>query len=134
MTEQLLLGGYAVSSIDTLTDNRNYTPTQHVYFWTNVIYKKQFTKFSLHPGVFIGYAKYLGTRGINNGIYYGTGMNIESMYRISPSLSIKSRSTMFSLEWEYTSVEYKSNATIIPRNDNYLVSNHRLLLTGFYFF
>jgi hypothetical protein len=134
LSDQLMLGGYAVESIDTSNNFLNYTPTQHIFVWTNFTVNKNFNKFSLHPSLFVGYSKNLGTKADNIGIYYSTGSNIDQLIRIAPSISIKSGGTMFSLEWEYTRANYgepQDNGTV---SNTHSVSNNRLLFTGFYFF
>jgi len=134
LTEHLLLGGYAVASFDTITGSRTYTPTRHIFLWTNFVFHKAFDKFSIHPALFLGYAQNLGTVAENTGVYYATGADIGSMYRISPSFSIKSGSIMFSLEWEFTQALYgKADSKGIIK-DTHAVANNRILFTGFYFF
>jgi len=134
ITEQLMLGGYAIASIDTINDFRTYTPTQHFSIWTNFIYHKSFKKFSIHPALFLGYSKNLGTKENNIGIYYATGHNIDNMLRIAPSISFKSGNTMLSLEWEITQAYYGTNEIDGTVSNTHAVTNNRLLFTGFYFF
>lgn len=134
LTENLLLGGYAVASIDTLNDKRTYTPTKHAFIWMNFIYHKKFKTFSIHPALFIGYSKNLGTKEENTGIFYATGSNINDLYRIAPSISFKSGNFMISLEWENTRAAYGSidnKGIVSPTNNS---TNNRILVTGFYFF
>lgn len=134
LTENLLLGGYAVSTIDSTNDTRTYTPTRHVFIWTNFIFHKNFKTFSIHPAFYFGYAKNLGTKSPNVGIYYATGTNIDNMYRIAPSISFKSGNFMLSVELEHTTATYGSidfNGIIKPINSP---ANNRILITGFYFF
>jgi len=134
LTEHLLLGGYAVAAIDSLTDVRTYTPTNHIFLWTDFLFTKKYKRFTLFPRLFLGYAKNLGTSVDNTGIYYATGSNIDIMYRVAPSISIKSGNTMFSLEWEVTQVNYGDIKVSGLISNTHSVTNHRFLLTGFYFF
>ncbi len=134
LTDNLLLGGYAVASIDSATDERSYTPTQHIFTWVDFLYHKKFKRFSVHPGLFIGYASNLGTKADNVGIYYSTGADIDNMYRIAPSLSFRVAKTMFSLEWEYTKVYYGQNNDQGLVTNTHSVANNRILFTAFYFF
>lgn len=134
LTDNLLLGGYAIASIDTSTDARDYTTTKHAFIWMDFIYHKKFKAFSINPGLFIGYSKNLGTKEENIGIFYSTGSNINDLYRIAPSISLKSGNFMISLELERTTASYGSidkKGLVSPIND---VTNNRLLVTGFYFF
>ena len=134
MTEHLLLGGYAIATIDTINDSRTYTSTQHAFYWLDIDYTKKFRKFTIIPGIFIGYAKNFGTKEENIGTYYATGSNIDNMYRISPSINIKSGNTMISLEWEHTTAEYGDTDNMGIISDSQTVSNERFLITAFYFF
>ncbi len=134
LTEHLLLGGYAVAAIDSLTDVRTYTPTNHIFLWTDFLFTKKYKRFTLFPRLFLGYAKNLGTSVDNVGIYYATGSNIDIMYRVAPSISIKSGNTMFSLEWEITQANYGDMEISGLISNTHSVTNHRILLTGFYFF
>ncbi len=134
MTEDLMLGGYAVTNIDTATDRRNYSPTRDLFVWTNIIYHKKFKHFSLRPSLFIAYAKNLGTLSNTTNIFYATAPNIDKMYRIAPSISVKSGNTMFAFEWEYTSAFYghiDDNATVSNAKP---IANNRFIFTAFYFF
>jgi hypothetical protein len=54
--EHLLLGGYAVSSLDSLTGKETYTPTNHLFMFGNITYGEKY-----QLGLFFGYAKNLGT-------------------------------------------------------------------------
>lgn len=134
LTEHLLLGGYAVATIDSLTDSRTYMPTRHIFLWTDFLFTKKYERFTLFPRLFLGYAQNLGTDSENAGIYYATGSNIDKMYRVSPSISIKSNNTMFSLEWEITEADYGNIENNGLVSNTHSVRNHRFLLTGFYFF
>jgi hypothetical protein len=135
LSDQLMLGGYAVKSIDTITAVKTYTPTNHVFVYLNPVFKRKMkNKNKIHYGLFLGYAQNLGTSDENAGIYYATGADIRSLFRIAPSLSIISNKTQFCLEYEFTSAQYGiADKNGIVDNLN-LVSNSRLLFTGFYFF
>ena len=134
LTDNLLLGGYAVASINPINDVRTYTPTQHLFTWLDIDYTIKFDKFTVLPGIFLGYLKNYGTIEDNTGIYYATASNIDNLRRIAPNLSIKSGNTMLSLEYEYTTAYYGTpNKSGLVKN-TYSVSNNRLLFTAFYFF
>lgn len=134
LADNLMLGGYAVASIDSLTDERTYTSTQHLFSWLNLSYLKQYKRFALQPGIFLGFAQNMGTKTDNVGIYYATGANIDKMYRVSPKLNFKSGKMMFSVEWEYTHVMYGQNENSGIVNNTHAVANNRILFTAFYFF
>lgn len=134
LTDNLLLGGYAVATIDNVNDYRTYTPTQHLFLWSNFTYTKRFKKFNLMPGLFLGYAENFGTKENNVGIYYGTGNNIDKLYRISPSITFMSGKTIFFLEWEHTEALYGKNIANGLVKNTHSVSNNRFLLTVLYLF
>ena len=129
LTEHLLLGGYAVSTKDPITTRETYTPTNHLFLWSNITYGKR-----IKPGLFAGYAHNFGTSDTNLGIYYGRGHNIAYLYRIAPSISFISNAVQLSVEAEYTSAAYG-----VPDNRGRITSGEetsvmRLLLGIFYFF
>jgi len=134
LNDNLMLGGYAVASINPIDDSRTYTPTQHLYTWLDIDYSIKTDNYTFMPGVFLGYLKNYGTLEDNTGIYYATASNMDNMYRIAPSFSIKSGNTMLSLEYEFTTSYYgTTNKSGIVEN-THGISNNRLLATAFYFF
>jgi hypothetical protein len=98
--EHLLLGGYAVSSLDSLTGKEEYTPTNHLFIFTNITYGKKY-----QLGVFLGYAKNLGTTKnfvSSTDRIYSRGMDIDYMYRVSPTVSYINDRFLLSAELDYT--------------------------------
>jgi len=134
LSDQLMMGGYAVASIDQQTGIQKYTPTNHFFLWGDVLYKKKLKKVTLIPGFFAGFTQNLGTSQNAIGPYYSVGANIDQMYRVAPSFSVKSGNTMFSLEWEYSHVMYGDIQANGRVNNTHAVASNRILLTGFYFF
>ncbi len=130
--EHLLLGGYAVSSLDSLTGKETYTPTNHLFMFGNITYGEKY-----QLGLFLGYAKNLGTT--DNFIkdkYYSRGMDIDYMYRFSPSFSYIKDKFQISTEFEYTASAY---GTIDNNNkgeilNSKITSNYRLLIVVQYSF
>lgn len=134
MADHLILGGYAVSSIDSTNKTYQLTNNEFINIWNDLEYSIKKNKLHMKVGLFGGYSKNLGFRGNYAGIYYGTNANIASMYRISPRLSFISGKTMISLEYEITQVEYgKLESDGIIRQKHW-VNNNRILVSGFYFF
>ena len=129
--EHLLPGGYAVSHIDSITGERSYTSSQHLFFWTNLIYGQD-----VQFGIMGGYLKNLGfTKNIISGIY-ARGSNIEYIYRISPHISLRRNKLKLILEWERTTAAYgivdlQNKGKIEAANE---VTNNRLLFSMLYFF
>lgn len=56
LTHASMLGGFAVTEVDPLNGEREYTPFRHSMTWLNFVYGKKW-----QPGVFVGYLKNLGT-------------------------------------------------------------------------
>ena len=129
LTEHLLMGGYAVRSIDPITEKEKYTPTNHLYMWGNIQYGEKIVY-----GLFGGYLMNRGTCHENTGKYYARGHNIAYVYRVAPSVSWISNTVQLSFEPEYTVAAYGKPDTKGIVNDSEEVANLRLLLTLFYFF
>ncbi|MEI6765130.1 MAG: hypothetical protein WCM76_05770 [Bacteroidota bacterium] len=129
LTEHLMLGGYALHSLDSITGKAVYTPTNHMFSWVNFTYGKK-----IQGSLFLGYLKNFGTSETNIGKYYSRGYDIDQMIRIAPSISFISNKTQLSTELEYTAAAFgKPDAHGLVKNTTN-VSNLRLLFTVFYFF
>ena len=130
-TESLMLGGYAVSAIDTETGHEKYTPTQHINYWLNVDYGKKW-----QVGLFAGYLQNLGTLDNVAGAWYARAQDIQYMYRIAPHLFYNVNNWQFATEFEYTvaafgEVENSQKAKIMNASE---VANFRTnLMVCFYF-
>lgn len=101
LTEHLMVGGYAVATRDSSNFSQTYTPTNHLFLSSNIVYGK-----NLQFGLFGGYIKNFGTSAENIGEYFGRGNDIDHLYRISAFSSIKANAFKVSLELEYTSAAY----------------------------
>jgi hypothetical protein len=129
LTEHLMLGGYALQEMDTLTGTASFTPTKHLFAWAHFSYGNKWK-----PAFFAGYLKNFGTVSENTGRYYARGENIASMWRLSPSISWISGKTQLSAEAELTAAAFgKPDNDGVPVN-THEVKNLRLLFTFFYFF
>ncbi len=129
LTEHLMLGGYAVRQTEPERGFEKYTPTNHLFVWSNITWGKK-----VQPGIFIGYAKNFGTSHQNNGTYYSRGHNIAYLYRVAPSVSFISNKIQISTELEYTSAAYGQPDNFGKVINNSETANLRALLTFFYFF
>lgn len=129
MSEHLMMGGYAVATLDTLTGYETYTPSNHLSFWANYVYGKE-KRF----GIFTGYVQNLGTSDVNTGTFYGRGFDIDKLYRASAFGAVRKGPVELCLELEYTQAWYGTpdNKGIVMNAEP--VSNVRILFTGFYFF
>ena len=129
LTEHLMLGGYAVKATDPLTGIETYTPTNHFFTWGGLNYGK-----NKQWGLFGGFAKNLGTSAENIGIYYGKGSNVDWMYRISPTFSVRSGHVKIASELEYTVAAFGTPDSFGKIKESEPVANLRLLLALFYYF
>lgn len=129
MTEQLMMGGYAVRTRDSITAKETYTPTNNFSVWANVVYGK-----TIQFGFFGGYTKALGTCNENIGVYYARGADIDYVYRLAPSISFISNKVQLSTELEYSVAAYGMADKKGDIKNSKEVGNIRLLFTMFYFF
>ena len=123
-------GGYGVSVLDSLTGYEEYTSYNHLYTWANIIYGDQ-TKF----GLFGGYTKNLGANDPIIGDTYGMALNLDYIYRITPTVSHKIKNFTMAVELEYTVAAYGDVANKYGEfKKSHEVSNTRLMFTVFHFF
>ncbi len=131
LTEHLMLGGYAVKTLDSTSMLETYTPTNHLFVWGNANYT---LKKKIQLGIFGGYAKNFGTTEQNIGKYYSRGSDVAYLYRIAPSVSFISNKVQISTELEYTVAAYGMPDLMGIVQNSKEIPNTRLLLTFFYFF
>ncbi len=133
-TDVLQISGFAVKSIDPVTDERTYTPIRNLSVWSDIHTNGE--KFQV--GLFAGYLvnrgageKYVG----DPGYIYGFGNNIASIYRISPRVVFNSGKLRFAVESEYTAATFGNGfdekAKPIDGNE---VANLRMLFSTYFFF
>lgn len=101
LADQIMLGGYAVKSLDTLTGIEDYTVLNCFSVWAEVSVGK-----NIEYAVFAGYTKNLGAEDNVAGVYYGRGTNIENVFRVSPRVQFNFNKLRISTELEYTSAGY----------------------------
>jgi hypothetical protein len=129
LTDLLMLGGYAVETIDAATGEQTYIPTKTLSAWTDISFGKE-----IMLGLFAGYTKNLGTDDNNLGAYYSRGSNIASVVRVSPRVAYQMGKTRFAGEVEYTSADYGTADIKGEVQNTTTVSNLRLLLSAYLFF
>lgn len=131
LADQLMLGGYAVKSTNSISGVEEYTPMSVYSIWGEISTGKE-----IEFAIFGGYTKNIGAESNISGAYYGRGINLDNVFRISPRVQLNSGKTRISAELEYTSAGYGTpnnlNKGIVEDIIN--VSNVRLLLAIFYFF
>ncbi|MGA9117529.1 MAG: hypothetical protein WB626_12195 [Bacteroidota bacterium] len=131
LSDLLMLGGYAVRSVDTSTGEESYEPLRSYALWGEISGGKQ-----PELALFGGYARTLGAAENLEGPLYGRGTTIADIFRISPRIAWEEGKTRFAAEVEHTSARY---GTPDPGNrgrpaNPRKVSNTRLLLSAYYFF
>lgn len=131
LSDQLMLGGYAIQSVDDAAGYETYTALNCYSVWGELSTGK-----TIEYGVFAGYTKNLGADENIAGSYFGRGVNIASLFRLSPRVQINSGKTRVSTELEYTQAGYgvNNNANKGKVENVKNISNLRLLLAVYYFF
>lgn len=137
MTHLTMNSGYGVASFDPQTGKETYTNYNGVYSVFNITYG-----YKWKPGLFVGYSKNLGTSDPLQAIdgkarVWGLGETIQSMYRISPSLSYSVSKFLLTAELERTSVDYgvgSINFTdgLYPNKHNVVNNGAKLIMTWFF--
>jgi len=129
LTDLLMLGGYAVSAIDTATGIEEYTPLNVFSVWTDLSYGKD-----IQPGLFVGYTKSLGADDKIVGAYNTRVSNIDKIFRVTPRVIFNFSKVRFATEVEFTSTSYGSVDEFGKVNDTKDVLNIRGLMAVYYFF
>ncbi len=131
LADHVMLGGYAVKSLDTLSGFEEYTPLSCLSVWGEISTGKE-----IEVAVFAGYTKSLGAKDNIAGSYYGRGTNIENVFRISPRIQFNSGKTRISTELEFTSAGYGTSNSLnkgkVEKVKN--IFNVRVLAAFYYFF
>ncbi len=129
-TDLVMIGGYAVSRTEPVTQVRTYTNLNTANFWADLTTNGEKVVF----GLFTGFSKNLGASDEITGPVYGRGTNIDHLFRVSPRVTFTEGRLTFGAEVENTSAAYgtrQSNGKV-TNTDN--VSNLRFLLSTIYKF
>ncbi len=129
LTDLLMLGGYAVSAVDTATGYEEYTPLNVFSIWTDLSYGKD-----IQLGLFVGYTKSLGADDKIVGAFNTRVSNIEKIFRVTPRVIFNFSKVRFATEVEFTSTSYGSVDEFGKVYDTKDVLNIRGLLAVYYFF
>lgn len=130
-----MLGGYGVTYINPVTDQRSYTPTRTASVWADLSYKK-----NIEPGLFVGWTKNLGTKKAiiktynNENLLYSRNSNINTVIRVSPRLRCYVKPCTIACEIEYTRATYGTINNHAQAINTYPVSNIRLNGSVYYNF
>lgn len=126
------MGGFGIKSTDERTGEQKYTPITVSSTWVNAVYGQKWK-----PGIFVGYAKNLGTSNkLQAGSkLYGTGTNLDQLVTAGAELSYNVSNWKFGLEYTlstawYGSVEH-SNGKIV---DTHAVCNNRIVAVAMFQF
>jgi hypothetical protein len=131
LADLMMLGGYAIKSIDTTNGIEQYTSIKCLSAWADISTGKE-----IEFGLFAGYSKSLGADDNIAGSYFGRGTDIDNLLRVSPRIQFNSEKTRISTELEYTSAGYgkPDNTDKGKIKDIKSVANIRLLVAFYYFF
>lgn len=130
-----MIGGYAVHSVDPLTDIRTYTPLRTISFWSELIFEG-----TTEPALFIGFAKNLGAKKTiiqsidGENTVYGLGTDIKTLFRASPRIRWYIESFVVGAEIEYTRAAYGFLNQFGDVIDTHPVANTRFLFATYYIF
>ena len=132
LSENLMQGGYAVSKRDSLTGKEQYTASSGVYSWLSVIYGKKWQgALTLGYGHNFGFDKAL----YSDNLKWGRALDIEKMYRITPSVFYNIGKFQLVLEYELNRAHYGTlnleNGKVEHTNP---VIGHRVSFTTSFFF
>lgn len=133
LTQASGLGGFGIKSVNERTGEQEYTPIRFSSSWLNVVYGQKWK-----PGIFVGYAKNLGTSDALAPGYtklYGTGTNLDQLVTAGAELTYNVPHWKFGLEYTLTSAWYgslnSSNGKII---DTHAVCNNRIVAVAMFMF
>lgn len=130
-----MIGGYAVHSVQPITDSRTYVPLRTISFWSELIFQGP-----IEPAIFIGYVKNIGAKKtiIKNieeeQTVYGLGTNIKTVFRASPRIRWYIKSFVLGAELEYTRATYGSLDDFGNVINTIPIGNARFLFATYYIF
>jgi len=120
----------AVKSVNAADGTEEYTPLKSLTAWGEIS-----TGNEIEYGIFFGYSKSLGADDNIAGSYYGRGINIDNVLRISPRIQFNSNKNRIGIELEYTSAGYGvPNDLNKGKVENIKTTSNLRLLTAFYYF
>lgn len=135
LTQASGLGGFGIKSTNERTGEQKYTPIRFSSSWLNVVYGQKWK-----PGVFVGYAKNLGT---SDELYapdgkaqvYGTGTNLDQLVTAGAELTYNVPHWKFGLEYTLSSAWYGSlNTSSGKIKDTHAVCNNRIVAVAMFMF
>lgn len=125
----LMLGGYAVKSINPINDIAKYIPINSFAIWSDVYCGSE-----IQPGIFFGYTRNLGADESYNGTQYSRTGNIDYIYRVSPRLQFNFEKFRIALETEITAAAYGTIDNFTKVINTRRITNIRGLVASYLFF
>lgn len=126
----VMTGGYAVSSFDSITLVKQYTPLALMSGWIDLSTKGE----KAVVGLFAGYNKNLGSDDPIAEAIYGRGTSLDDLLRISPRFVFTAGKFMAGAEVEITQAAYGSIRTDGRVDHTHPVTNTRVVLITQYKF
>lgn len=139
--DQGLLSGYAVQTIDQLTDKRTYSNTQVACAWLDLTYT--LACFNTELGLFVAGTKPFGSRDslfidptTNQPIVYKFLSNVEYSVQVTPRILFKHDPVQIGFELDYRRAAYGNLDRFgkVPRDCGIPVNDIRLFGTFMYIF
>lgn len=119
LTQTSMLGGFGIKSVNGHAGEQEYTPIRFSSSWLNVVYGKKWK-----PGIFLGYAKNLGTSDtlVEKTPIYGTGTDLDQLVTAGAELTYNVAHWKFGLEYTLSTAWYGS----LDRRDGKIVDTHSI--------
>lgn len=130
LNDHLMLGGFAVTSIDPLTDHRTYNPLNYFSGWLGANTNGAKVQFAL----FAGYTKGYGAKDQVSGPVYARDADIAYCYRITPMVTYIAGKFSLVSEVEITTAAYGTPDGRYKVQNLAEVGNLRATVTGIYNF
>jgi hypothetical protein len=127
MTDLMMLGGYAVSEIDSVNGKEKYTNIDVYSLWLDSSLGKEF-----QIGLYIGFTKNLGADDVIIGKNYSRAENLGKVFRIAPRIQYSIGKIKMGCEFEFTEAEYGTPDKYGKIAGGDKVENSRFLIGLFY--
>lgn len=130
LNDHLMLGGFAVTNIDPLTDHRTYKPLNYLSGWIGANTNGTRLQFAL----FAGYSKGYGSKDPVSGPVYARDPDIAYCYRITPMVTYIAGKFSIVSEVEITTAAYGTPDSKYKVQNSAEVGNLRATVAGVYNF
>lgn len=131
MTRFVMIGGYGVTDIDSLTDQRSYSNVVSGSLWNEIMYTHKF----IEVGLFTGITKNLGSMNdVNSSYVYMRGSDIDHVLNIIPRVAFKSGKMKVGFETIYMNAAYGTANSKMRVEDTESAKNLRFLFSVYRYF